>query len=162
MESCNEPRQSWSHYRQLFVSWKLRPRSVFIVLWLLLCTARFADTLIWRVVLKVELDIFSGRPNPQWDLTETEEAELLLKLRALPIATGRCTIPQLGYRGFLLYSYHSKTSLQTWLRIGFGCVIDLRNPGYKYYEDTASIESWLIQNSIAHGHQVVVEQIRRT
>jgi len=52
----------------------------------------------------VELDAFSGRPNPRWVLTESEAAELARLITSLPPAPGGASLrpPGLGYRGFRL------------------------------------------------------------
>jgi hypothetical protein len=50
----------------------------------------------------VTVDVFSGRPNPVWRLSNRDNARLLERLsgRALPPATGADTI--LGFRGFIV------------------------------------------------------------
>lgn len=49
----------------------------------------------------MELDIFSGRPNPRWELDETATDALRRLLRRLPVAAVRpAKPPGLGYRGF--------------------------------------------------------------
>ena len=52
----------------------------------------------------VELDAFSGRPNPRWQLTEREAAELAQLIAGLEPAPGAPSPrpPGLGYRGFRL------------------------------------------------------------
>jgi hypothetical protein len=51
----------------------------------------------------VELDVFSGRPNPRWELDETSADELRRLVDRLPPATGPPPEPPgLGYRGFVL------------------------------------------------------------
>lgn len=58
---------------------------------------------IGDVQMQVELDVFSGRPNPQWHLTPEESAELNRLLQTLPKdKTGKVSIPGLGYRGFIV------------------------------------------------------------
>lgn len=60
--------------------------------------------------MRVELDIFSGRSNPRWDLDEartTELRELQAGLRQSREAA--LEPPSLGYRGFL-YSDGTKTA----------------------------------------------------
>jgi len=52
----------------------------------------------------VELDAYSGRPNPRWQLTESEAAELarlIADLEPAPRASSPDP-PGLGYRGFRL------------------------------------------------------------
>jgi hypothetical protein len=48
----------------------------------------------------VEVDLFSGRPNPQWHLTPERTASLIAELDRLPRSTDSMPIPAaLGYRG---------------------------------------------------------------
>jgi hypothetical protein len=65
-------------------------------------------------MITVELDIFSGNPNPEWTLTRKEESELIARVLAEPSLTqppkkaGR-----LGYRGFIISaSDEAKESLK--------------------------------------------------
>ena len=52
----------------------------------------------------VELDIFSGRPNPRWELTQRESQQLLERLKDDRIALSKAddTKGNLGYRGFIV------------------------------------------------------------
>jgi hypothetical protein len=51
----------------------------------------------------VEIDMFSGRPNPRWRLSEAETDRLTGLLRTLEPADGPPPSPPgLGYRGFRL------------------------------------------------------------
>jgi hypothetical protein len=54
----------------------------------------------------VELDAFSGRPNPSWRLSDTEAAEFARLIAGLAPASGGSSphLPGLGYRGFQLES----------------------------------------------------------
>jgi hypothetical protein len=50
----------------------------------------------------VELDVFSGRPNPRWQLDEARARQLEALHHQLPAATEVAAEPPgLGYRGFL-------------------------------------------------------------
>lgn len=58
-------------------------------------------------MLQVELDIFSGRPNPRWTLTEGEEKTLVDQVTAdksmiFPVGAAPGI---LGYRGFIVRSF---------------------------------------------------------
>ena len=69
-------------------------------------------------MFEVELDIFSGRPNPRWTLNAAEEAELLQRMldRVVPIAPSTIADGKLGYRGFLVRATGSITVLSgAWL-----------------------------------------------
>lgn len=91
-------------------------------------------------MFEIELDIFSGRPNPRWSLTTSEDREFLTRLLdgAVPLAP-ISTSGGLGYRGFIctatgstadtLRAQHLPTSFR--VRNGAGETID------------ASAETWL-------------------
>lgn len=52
-------------------------------------------------MINIELDIFSGRPNPVWTLTDKEENELFSRVMAdKSIADLPKSVGHLGYRGF--------------------------------------------------------------
>lgn len=55
-------------------------------------------------MLQVELDIFSGMPNPTWILNPREERELVARLKADPSLMAPVTAPVagLGYRGYIV------------------------------------------------------------
>jgi hypothetical protein len=53
---------------------------------------------------EVELDIFSGRPNPRWSLSPQECTTLQERLAGLPPTTKAATEPPgLGYRGLIVH-----------------------------------------------------------
>jgi hypothetical protein len=54
--------------------------------------------------IEVELDVFSGRPNPKWSLGPLEETEFFERMSSLPAAAGSSfpEPPGLGYRGLNL------------------------------------------------------------
>src|SRR6187200_3434139 len=98
-------------------------------------------------MFEVELDIFSGRPNPRWVLNPAEEAELLQRLldRAVPTAPMTVLDAKLGYRGFLVRASAATAAalaargLPTAFRVrgALGATID------------ASAERWLLFTSEA-------------
>jgi hypothetical protein len=53
-------------------------------------------------VVTVELDVFSGRPNPSWVLSASDAREVQGRLADLPVAGGKLPDAKLGYRGFYL------------------------------------------------------------
>jgi hypothetical protein len=56
-------------------------------------------------MITVELDIFSGEPNPSWVLSRKEENELLDQLEASPslAQVETAAAPVLGYRGYIIH-----------------------------------------------------------
>lgn len=54
--------------------------------------------------MHVELDIFSGRPNPRWMLSSADQARVARLMESLRLHAGTEVPepPDLGYRGFTL------------------------------------------------------------
>lgn len=52
--------------------------------------------------VEVELDIFSGMPNPTWVLTNAEADHFMKRLAALPRTSATELSGNLGYRGFIV------------------------------------------------------------
>ena len=51
---------------------------------------------------EIEVDVFSGRPNPRGALTVEQTDEIATRLAA-PIIPLEAPVPGLGYRGFLVH-----------------------------------------------------------
>ncbi len=102
---------------------------------------------------EVELDIFSGRPNPRWRLTATESAELMALLAELPEAPG-ARPPDLGYRGFVIHGGAGGTP-GTPLRVFGGSV----QAGGRHLADARGAEAWLQRSARAQGHGAVIDSV---
>ena len=99
-------------------------------------------------MLSVELDIFSGRPNPSWILTEKDEKELFDRLIADPslMRPVSASPNRLGYRGYIISrldeeqadSQEKKAKFPTRFRLGSG----LEGP-----EKGAEASLWLLDTS---------------
>lgn len=63
---------------------------------------------------RVELDVFSGRPNPAWDLNASQVAQFAGLLAALPEAPAAAPPGQLGYRGFIVQLSDPATTVQVY------------------------------------------------
>jgi len=55
-------------------------------------------------MFNIELDIFSGRVNPRWNLTESEKIQFIKMMinDDLPILPVHLVERKLGYRGFIV------------------------------------------------------------
>jgi hypothetical protein len=94
--------------------------------------------------VEVELDIFSGRPNPVWILSGVERAQFLEKLAALPGAPPLELATNLGYRGFIVRITNAAES--SVVRIQRGKVHIVRAGKDLYYTDpNRGLERWLLQ-----------------
>jgi len=102
----------------------------------------------------VELDVFSGRPNPTWALTAAEGDDLLARSKCLPAADEEMSAG-LGYRGFIVYRTVSDTP-QRWLHVGNGRLRIADQNQIRHYRDTEGIEEWLRQQAIARGYGALI------
>jgi hypothetical protein len=109
---------------------------------------------------KVELDAFSGRENPSWQLTETERAELAKRLDDLRPATGATwPAPQLGYRGFKVEVKLAGVQAPRLVDVGFGLVVvRVGNDVPAFYMDDKDLESFLADQARARGFESVASR----
>jgi hypothetical protein len=92
----------------------------------------------------VELDIFSGRPNPKWDLSPEQTAELRQKLiHARPGAGNTALFERLGYRGLIVRDPGRPGEM---VRIGFGSIMQQGGSGEpkSYADPNRELERWLL------------------
>lgn len=107
--------------------------------------------------MRVELDIFSGRPNPSWELTNEEASHLATRLAGLPTAAPEFAPPALGYRGLVIFNPEGISGLPSQFRIYKGNMT-IDDPESKYYRDSNEIERWLLELGRAHGYGPVIDQ----
>jgi hypothetical protein len=95
--------------------------------------------------VEVELDIFSGNPNPTWILPDADGVLFLEKLAALPSASAKELFTNLGYRGFIVQvTNEAEKSL---VRIQNGTVQLSKGNANVYYSDqNRDLERWLLNS----------------
>lgn len=100
--------------------------------------------------VEVELDIFSGKPNPTWVLSDRDAAEFLDRLGSLTrMASGGIRNP-LGYRGFVV-----DTGRGQLVRVQNGTVQITHGEDQSYFADPhRDLERWLFSTgeSMVDGH----------
>ncbi len=95
--------------------------------------------------VEVELDIFSGNPNPVWILSGADGVLFLKKLAMLPRASARELHDNLGYRGFIV-KVTNETG-ESLVRIQNGTVQLSQNGINVYYNDqNRHLERWLLNS----------------
>jgi hypothetical protein len=100
--------------------------------------------------VEIELDAFSGRPNPKWTLSESKGSRLLEKIASLPEANDAPHPPGLGFRGFVVRSGDRS------IRVFGGRVVS-EGPGpVKVYRDTAGVLKELAEDARERGFEDVV------
>jgi hypothetical protein len=133
-------------------------RLLSLALFLLLAACATTSTGDMRVSdVVVELDAFSGRPNPTWTLTPAEAAELDRRLRDLPAAPD-ATLPDLGlgYRGFqLLGTAAGGAPQRIYVTSGLVQIGDAA-----LYRDVHGLEAWLQAQARRQGYGGVLPSAR--
>ena len=95
------------------------------------------------VLCEVELDIFSGAPNPTWSLTDAEADSFLKRLAALRRTTPGQFSGKLGYRGFIVQCRQGSDAWQVRLHNG---IVDITQAAMNSYADDEArrLERWLL------------------
>lgn len=100
---------------------------------------------------KVELDIYSGRVNPSWLLTELETNELQTLLSQLQRTRPIEFAGSLGYRGFFVDLLDPKSRKMLQLKV-FKSIIEIQTDGSPQFFTDANreVEHWLLKSGESH------------
>jgi hypothetical protein len=98
---------------------------------------------------KVELDIFSGVPNPNWTLAPAYVFDLANRIAGLTPAKQIGQRPEnLGYRGFIVLISSKKSNIVQTIRLYHGVIEVMDSKGSAYYLDPSrQIELWLLSTA---------------
>jgi hypothetical protein len=109
---------------------------------------------------EVELDIFSGMPNPTWVLTAVEAESLARRLAALPRTSASEPSGRLGYRGLVAKVTHgAETRL---IRVQSGSVYIAEGEATIHARDEGrELERWLIETGRPQLTEPVIEIVER-
>lgn len=94
--------------------------------------------------LEAVVDIFSGRENPSWKLSESEAELLKTKLKGLKKGEPVNEHPQLGYRGMWIVNRDNDFNFPKKIIAYKSCITLIEHSGnIRYVKDEANIEDWL-------------------
>jgi len=114
-----------------------------------------------RIVPKVTMDVFSGRENPEWDMSADEFSVFLDKYKRTQFHSNarEMDVPDLGYRGFYV-SYLDDVcgEVPKTEHIFDGCV-SFRNRDGLYTSDNG-LEEWLFEKATEKGYGDIVKKIK--
>jgi hypothetical protein len=106
----------------------------------------------------VELDAYSGLPNPVWTLSAVDSRELADRLRRLPEQSRSAPpVQSLGYRGFRVRNPGGDGGIPEQVDISGGLIVEVvddRRRG-RTLRDDAGIERWLIEMARQKGYEEV-------
>lgn len=98
---------------------------------------------------EVELDIFSGMPNPMWNLTNAAADYFLEQLAALPLTSARELSGNLGYRGFIVRCTQGGNTRWIHVQKGIVHISEGETNVYAYDKDRA-LEAWVLNTGRPH------------
>jgi len=110
--------------------------------------------------MTVELDVYSGRPNPAWKLTPAESAALAEILKDLPASQTAGAEGGLGYRGFVLSNPEREAGLPVRIRVCNGLVVFDEEGSPRSYRDTHGVESTLLRQASQRGYGEILKALR--
>ena len=109
--------------------------------------------------MTVELDVYSGRPNPTWSLSPAEAEQMAGLLKDLPRAPAAA--PEgLGYRGFVLRTSDPAGTGSENLRVSDGVVSIQQGNRVEHFVDAHGVEERLLQQARDHGFGGVLDAVR--
>jgi len=124
------------------------------LLWVMSCSRPIKGELQMRV----ELQVYSGRPNPSWELSAPEVAELAKRMTALPRSRQPFVQGGLGYGGFVIQNQGKAAGLPPEIHVFNGIGIPERS-GITAYQDAHDLEGWLLEQTRQHGHGAILSEI---
>lgn len=107
------------------------------------------------------LDIFSGRPNPRWQIDDAATTAILAQLAQLaPANKGFTPVNKLGYRGFIVELPDSATGKTSTISVYRQSVVQRSEGVAVVYDDPSSaIEQILISSAQQHTEPAVYQAI---
>ena len=99
--------------------------------------------------VEVELDIFSGMPNPTWVLTDAEADSFVKRLAAAPPGPATELSGNLGYRGFIVQVTQGAETHSIHIQAG---AIQISKGATKTYakDMNRELERWLLNTGKPH------------
>jgi hypothetical protein len=128
----------------------------FILLFMMACSSHKTKQ---EMIITIELDIYSGRPNPSWKMDAKETVDLLKQLAKL------YTLPKaeldvqdgLGYRGFIIkvIDDNKKDEAPIIVKVFHGIIKIDDN----VFEDTILLEEKLLNQAKQNGYKNIIESL---
>lgn len=110
--------------------------------------------------IEVELDIFSGMPNPVWVLTDTEAESLMKKLTAMSRTSPAKLSGNLGYRGFIVRVPQGVDTQLIHIQTGIVCISTGATNVYAN-DENRELERWLLDTGKPHLKDEIFEIVER-
>ncbi len=107
----------------------------------------------------VSLDIYSGKPDPYWKLSNEQIEELKLRLKELPET--KMIIPiEYTHHGFRIYNKDEIHQIPQRIEVFRKVVSYRKKRKVRYFEDINNLEDWLFNLAIEQGYEEVVKKVK--
>ena len=112
--------------------------------------------------MRADLDLYSGRPNPTWDLTPDEVTQLQAQLdRLTEISEGEVR-QDLGYRGIIVTATQGGSSALSKVVVSNRIVIvEQGGRTRKLADNDRALERWLFQTSKGRIDAAVYDMVAK-
>lgn len=106
------------------------------------------DRKVVQMIVRCEINLYSGRANPSWELTEKQRIDLFARLATLPEASPGKRNEQLGYRGIHLAVNGDEANAVQSIDVHDGAVRTLTRGGKErwYLDQDRALERTLLQS----------------
>jgi hypothetical protein len=109
---------------------------------------------------EVELDVFSGMPNPTWALTNGEAERFAQHLAELPRTSPRGLSGHLGYRGFIVRCTRGPDRQLIHIQNG-GVHVAERDTEVHLRDTDRALERWLLHTGRGHVASEIYAVVER-
>jgi len=110
--------------------------------------------------VEVELDLFSGMPNPTWVLTDAEADSFVKRLSAAPPGPATELSGNLGYRGFIVQVTQGAETHSIHLQAG---TVQISKGATKAHakDMNRELERWLLNTGKPHLKSEILQVVER-
>ncbi len=110
--------------------------------------------------IKVELDIFSGMPNPTWVLTNAEADSFMKMLEAMSRTSATELSGNLGYRGFIVQVTQGSDTQLVYIQTG---IVHISTGATNVYvnDKDRELERWLLNTGRPYLENELLQMVER-
>jgi len=103
--------------------------------------------------ISVRLLLYSGRPDPEWELDKAEAEELIARVKQTLVAetVHISSYPTLGGRGFGVEHAGNIVGIPRWFMVFDGVLVDTSISTSTGWRDTGGVEEWLMDQARQRG-----------
>ena len=110
--------------------------------------------------VEIELDIFSGMPNPTWTLEEAQADSFVRQMGLLAPTSAAALSGRLGYRGFIVQVADGPDLQLIRIQSGIVHIIQAATTAYRNDKDRG-LERWLLRTGMPYLKKELLDIVER-